>query len=111
MLPSFCNDTVTVMRAPLVESRGSSVRDWSNAKGHEIGGCSVQVSSATGDIQGREHASVSCLLLAPPGSDIAIGDRIIFDGKTWNVVGEPYAQRSATGRISHLVATMERRDG
>ena len=39
-LPSFCRETVTVLRAPLVDQRGTKVRDWSQATEHFVTGSS-----------------------------------------------------------------------
>lgn len=72
MLPSWCQDTVTVLRAPVVVRNGREHRDWTQAESHDLTGCSLQPSSTeTGFDGARRDASASAArLLCPPGSDI-----------------------------------------
>lgn len=103
MLPSFCRKAVTVERAPLVDSRGTLVRDWSAAVPHEIAGCSVQPATggtAWADI--RQGVTVRAVLYAPPGSDIQVGDRIVYEGRRYSIEGAPLPWESPTGRVSHI---------
>lgn len=111
MLPTFCRETITVKRAPTIEERGSSVRDWKNAKSHIVAGCSVQVSSSTGNIEDREGAAETVTILAPPGADIRKGDRVECSAGKLSIIGEPYQVLSASGALSHTVATAGRWDG
>lgn len=107
MLPSFCTRTVTVIRAPLVESRGARVRDWGAASTHEITGCSAQPAGtglATGEA--RLATTVRLTVLMPPGSDILKGDRVLVDGLTYDIDGEPQAWVSPTGRLSHIIVNL-----
>lgn len=103
MLPIWCNDTVTVSRAPYVEQRGTRVRDWANATEHEVAGCSVQpagTSTSWGDP--RQAVNVQANLFAPLGADIQEGDRIGFMGRSYAMNGAPLPYRSPTGAASHL---------
>lgn len=107
MLLSFCNDTVMVIRAPLVDRRGTQVRDWDSAEQIEIGGCSVQPSQSTRDFDGRTlSVSEDWTLYAPPGADIRAGDRIAWRGVTYELNGSPMLWESPTGRISHIWARL-----
>ena len=111
MLPTFCRETITVLRAPTIEERGSSVRDWASAESHTVAGCSVQVSSSIGTIEEREGAAETVSILAPPCADIRKGDRVECSAGKLAIVGEPYQVRSATGSLSHTVAAAGRWDG
>lgn len=108
MLPSWCNDSITVLRAPLVDSRGTKVRDWSQATGHEVTGCSFQPSSTStdyGDV--RLGITFDATVYMPVGADVLADDRIVFGGVTYAIDGEPYDWRSATGRVSHRQARLK----
>lgn len=105
MLHSWCNEAVTVKRAPLVERRGSTVRDWDNASSHCVSGCSVQPASTASNKDGRaEQVTDRYELLAPPCSDVEAGDRIVFGGRVFEIDGAPYEWKSPTGRVAHLHA-------
>lgn len=102
MLPSFCRDVVTVVRAPLVESRGSLVRDWNNAETHLIAGCSFQGLSTSRDMDNRTgQVEIVATLFANPGADIDAGDRIEFGGASYELTGEPIPYPGATGALDH----------
>ena len=103
MLPSFCRETVTVKRASLVDSRGTKILDWSNPEEIVISGCSVQPSTTSRDFDGRTvQVSEEWTLYAPQSSDIKAGDRIEWNGITFEVNGAPMPWSSPTGRTSHV---------
>ena len=107
MLPSWCKTTVTVRRAPLVDSRGTKVRDWSAYVEHEVTGCSVQpASSATAWTDQRQPVTYDAVLYAPPGADVEDGDRIVYAGATYAVDGAPMPWASPTGAIDHVQANL-----
>ena len=109
MLPSWCDDTVTVLRAPMVERRGTTVPDWGNATSHVVGGCSLQEgSTATTFGEGQRDPSESdATLLTPVGADIKDGDRVSMGGRIWEVSGVPNDVRSPTGATSHRRASLK----
>ncbi len=107
MLPSFCNTTITRYRAPLVNSRGTQVRDWEHATYIQITGCSIQRTSETGDLNDRENSQDIYTLYAPYGSDIQQADRVTDGTRTYTVTETPFDWESPTGAVSHLVATLE----
>ena len=111
MLPGFCRDTVSRLRAPFITERGVSVRDWTHAVSKDIGGCSIQPASTSGDYDAREQATDRMTLYAPEGSDIVKGDRIVFNGDTYLIDGAPYTWNSPTGAVSHMVVPLERWEG
>lgn len=107
MLPSFCDDAVTVKRARLVERRGTIVPDWSDPQEFELRGCSVQPGSTSRDFDGRAvQVTEDWTLFAPPGSDIEAGDRIVWRGRTFETDGAPMPWESPTGRVSHVWARL-----
>ena len=104
MLPSFCTHTVIVHRAPLKDVRGSLVRDWASAETHTLTGCSVQPSSTASNFEREEQVTDRWQLYAPPGSDLLTGDRVEFQGTTYDIDGAPYEWKSPTGRVTHVQA-------
>ena len=104
MLPSWCDDTVTVLRAPTVTRNGRSVRDWANATSHELARCTLQPSTTETGFDGaqRNAAGSSATLICPHGSDVREGDRVSFGGRTWEVDGVPLGTRSPTGHVSNV---------
>lgn len=110
MLPSFASQTVTRLRATATATvRGSTVPDWTTPDSATIPGCSVQPASTTLDMDGRVlNIMDSWTLYAPPGADIAEGDRIVHDGNTYVVDGAPRPWTSATGAVSHVQCALRR---
>ena len=112
MLPSFCNDTITVKRAALKDSRGTKVRDWANAVSNTLGGCSVQPTSTSRDFDGRTtQVTEEWTLYAPPGSDLQAGDRIEWNSLTFEINGAVMPWKSPTGRVSHMWARLSEWSG
>lgn len=113
MLPSFCTESVTVLRPGTKTLRGTEVPDWDNAERITVNGCSLQpASSSTRDGEARVNATnVSARLFLPPGSDIARGDRVEARGCVWRVSGVPLEHRSPTGRVSHIVCDLDVHEG
>lgn len=112
MLPSWCQDVVTVLRAPLVDSRGTKVRDWAHATSATVTGCSLQPASTSTDFgEVRQAADADATLYLPPDADVLQDDRIVFGGVTYAVDGIPYEWRSPTGRVTHRQARLKRWSG
>ena len=107
MLPFWCNDSVTIIRAPLVSVRGTLERDWANAEKHVVEGCSLQPTSTYTDRNDpRDSSSISAQLFAPPASDIERGDRVLFDGLEFSVDGFAMSLRSPFGGCDHMVCNL-----
>lgn len=106
MLPSWANETITVKRAPYVESRGSTIRDWDRAVPHIVEGCSVQPTSTSGELAGRTNTTTRATCYLPYGADVMAGDRIIWEGTPYAIDGEPLPWKSPFGGASHLVANL-----
>ena len=108
MLPSWCQDQVTVLRAPLVDSRGTKVRDWAQATSATVTGCSLQPASTSTDFgEVRQAADFDATLYLPPDADVLQDDRIVFGGVTYAVDGMPSEWRSPTGRVTHRQARLK----
>ena len=112
MLPSFANQTITVVRAKTtITSRGSEVPDWTNTEKTTVTGCSIQPASTSLSQDGRILGIADgWTAYVPEGTDVKAGDRIEFEGETYAINGEP---RKWTGpsRTSHIHLNLVRWEG
>ena len=100
---SFMTDSVTVVRPGSTTSRGSTVPDWANATCKAVSDVQVTPLSTVQDRDGRVlQVSDRFTLRAPYGADIKAGDRIIHDGVTYEIEGDPRSTKSPTGRVSNV---------
>lgn len=111
MLPSWCQDAVSVVRPAQREQRGTVVPDWANAQTHALAGCSVQLPTTSMTLDGREQTAMRGTLYAPPASDVRAGDRIVWTDPmgiehSFLVDGEPMPWTSPTGRVTHVQARL-----
>ena len=113
-LPSWARDTVTRIRPGTTVNRGSTEPDWSEDKVSTltISGCSVQPSTTTLSQDGRVLGITDLwMCYFPPGSDVAAGDKIIWNNKEYQLVGEPRIWTSPTEMVSSIQAQLERWSG
>lgn len=113
MLPTFASQEIIRIRPGTKTERGSTIPDWSaNAVNKlAIGGCSVQPSTTSLSQDGRVLGiNEQWTAYLPEGSDVKAGDRIIFDGETYTINGEPKKWTGAFTR-SHIQLTLTRWEG
>lgn len=111
-LPSWAGDTVKRIRPGTKESRGSVVPDWTKTTDMTISGCSIQPGATSLSQDGRVLAiSDGYTCYFPPGTDVAAGDKIQWNGADYQIIGEPRPWTSPTGRVSSLQAQIERWKG
>lgn len=109
MLPSWCNDAVTVERARLITYNRRTERDWAHAQPHTLTGCSVQPAGTSTDFGAVDAvAGADAVLYAPPGADIQEGDRVTHGDATYVVDGIPYEWQSPYGHVSHVQARLKK---
>lgn len=109
MLLSFYRQTVTRVRPKTKESRGSTIPDWDNVDSLEIPGCSMQPASTSLSMDGRILGisdGFTCYM--PADADVKAGDHILFNGKTYEINGDPREWPSATGRLDHIQLNLTR---
>lgn len=117
MLPSWAGDTILRIRAGRITRRGSVEMDWSNTIDAEIAGCSMQPIFAgnTDTTLSQENRTLgitdvyTCFL--PPQADVMAGDKIVYEGKEFQIIGEPRKWSSPTGRVSHIQVQLQRWSG
>lgn len=112
MLPSFCNQSINVVRAKkTTTSRGSEVPDWTDTTTTTVTGCSIQPASTSLSQDGRILGIADgWTAYVPEGTDVKAGDRIDVDGESYAINGEP---RKWTGpsRTSHIQLNLVRWEG
>lgn len=111
MMPSFCQDSVKILRAPLVDERGTKVRNWTNATEHTIYPCSVQPASTSAYLADRENLHIKMTLYAESNADIKKFDRVVFNDETFEIDGAPYIWKSPSGATSHKICSLISTDG
>lgn len=106
---SFMNDTVTVLRAPIIEKNGMEKRDWTNADYFEVTDVMVTSQNTSRDFEDRTlQVSDRRTLRANYDADIKAGDRIVWNGSTYEVEGDVFHTKSPTGRVSSTRCTLVR---
>ena len=112
MLPSWCSQTITIVKPGTTTSRGSTVYDWERpVSSTDIAGCSVQPASTGLSQDGRVLGIYDgWTVYIPEGTDVKAGDHIEFEGETYAINGEP---RKWTGpsRTSHIQLNLVRWEG
>jgi hypothetical protein len=112
--PAVANRSVTRRRAPIITDPryGDELADWANATTLVITGCALQPGPATEFTDPTRRAvTTGWALFAPPGTDLAAGDRVEVDGLTFEVDGEPADWAAPGGRADHVAATLIRVEG
>lgn len=113
MLPTWASQEITRVRPGTKTLRGSEIPDWSPDKVSElkITGCSVQPASTSLSQDGRVLGiAEGWTAYIPEGSDVLAGDRIKFDGDTYEINGEPKKWTGAFTR-SHIQLNLVRWEG
>ena len=109
---SFFRETVTVIRAPLIIKNGQQTRDWTNASSHSVTNVQITAQATTREFDGRvTNVTDRRLFRGPYDADIEPGDRIVWNGDTYEIDGEVFHSPSPTGRISSTRCTLVRWEG
>ena len=112
MLLSFMRDTVTVQRAAIENKHGMEYRDWTNTQVHIVERVQVTGQATSRDFEERaEQLTDRRTLRAMYDADIQKGDRIVWNGETYEVDGEVVRTKSPTGRVSSTRCSLVRWEG
>ena len=112
MALSFWKDQVTVLRAPLITKNGMEKRDWENAVPHTIKNVQITAQATSREFGDRvKQVTDRRTLRANYEADIVPGDRIIWNGDTYEIDGEVFHTVSPTGRVSSTRCTLARWEG
>lgn len=113
MLPTWCSQTIIIIRPGTKTERGSTVPDWSESKVKKttVNGCSIQPASTSLSLDGRVLGlNDGWTAFVPEGTDVQAGDHIEFDGDTFEINGEPRKWTGAFTR-SHIQLNLIRWEG
>jgi hypothetical protein len=113
-LPSWCNETVTRLRAPYASDRygnEASSRDWASATSLSIANCSVQPMVGSEVLVDRDARVHRWILYGPANIDVLPTDRIVHKGVTYEVQGDVRHWTGATGNLDNTQLELERVDG
>lgn len=109
---SFMTDTVTVTRPASKAVRGSTVPDWEHATEHVVRRCQVTAASTQQERDGRVvNVSDRRTFRARYDADVQPGDRVTWNGVTYEVDGEVFHSKSPTGRVSSTRCALARWEG
>lgn len=109
---SFFRDQITVLRAPVEKKNGADFRDWENAKEIKISRVQVTAGATAQTIEGRLlNVNDTRTLRANYDADIREGDRVVYDGEIFEVIGEVFHTKSPTGRASSTRCSLTRWTG
>ena len=101
-----------MLRAPLITKNGMEARDWKNAQEHTERNILITAQATSREFAERtEQETVRRTLRGPYDADIIAGDRIIYDGDTYEIEGEVFHTGSPTGRVSSTRCTLVRFNG
>lgn len=112
------SETVIVKRAPLkTDSRDNSKwRDWANATQTTVKKCMIEPFPLAEklnyeDNRDREFARSAVRIYMPPGTDVVSTDRLIWDGKEYQVLGHPGKWSRFNGKEHHISVIAQIREG
>lgn len=116
---SFMTDSVTIIRAPFNKKNGMDYRAWTTeaistteAIGpaqHTVTNVQITAQGTSRDFEGRvEQVTDRRTFRAPYDADIQTGDRVVWNGDTYEVEGEVFRTKSPTGRVSSTRCTLVR---
>ena len=113
LTPAVADRTITRLRAPSVANRyGDPEPDWSAATALTVAGCAVQPSGSTEFTDPtRTAVTTRWNLYAPPGTDLAAGDRVDVEGTVYEIDGEPFEWLAPGGNLDHVAAVLARVQG
>jgi len=105
-------DSVTVIRPVAKTVRGSTVPDWDNATTHVVSRVQVTAAATQQDRDGRVvNVADGRTLRAMYDADVQPGDRVVYEGETYEVDGEVFHSKSPTGRVSSTRCALRRWEG
>jgi hypothetical protein len=100
--------TISIVRAGTKQSDygTATVFDWSQPAMFDISGCSVQPVQAPENMIDRDSVQTRWIAYVPIDGDVRATDRVIYDGATYDVDGDP--MRWSFDSLSHQVINLVR---
>lgn len=105
MLSSFARQEVFRLRPARIRDRYQKlVDDWTNAQPVSIGICVFVPDNSDETFVNGERVISRYRLAAPKDADLSAGDRIVVEGVTYLVDGDPAQVPSPSGRLDYTEA-------
>ena len=111
MLPAFAKHTVTVLRAGVQMDHGTEIPDWSEPTETTVSGCSVQPTFGEEETSHRDAVQSEYTVYMPKGTDVDAYCRIVWKGKTYEVVGNPSVWDVPMSSVEHVAVHMNLWEG
>lgn len=109
---SFFRDTVTVMRPTVATKNGMTYNSWENPSTHVLTNVQVTAQGTSRVFEERiEQVTDRRTFRASYDADIEAGDRVVWNGETYEIDGEVFHTKSPTGRVSSTRCTLVRWKG
>jgi len=109
MLPSFANDTPTLIRPTwTTDARGTRRADYgAGATRTDVPGSRLQPGASQEVLDNRVGAvAVRWSWFAPPGTDVEPTDAVDWEGQRYAVDGQPARHRSPSGTLDHVLVLL-----
>lgn len=89
--------TAVALRAPLIsDGKGNSIRDWAHATSTPFAAW-IQPVSSDEQMLNQERVVSRWRLFAEPAADVVATDRVVWNGRTFQVDGEVQAWDTGNG--------------
>lgn len=109
---SFMNDEAVIVRPSTRTERGATVKDWKFATQHTVKNVQIVPVSTSQDRDGRVvNVNDRFKFRAKYEADVKPGDRVIWNGETFEIDGDVFHVKSPTGRVSSTRCTLARWKG
>lgn len=112
------SDTIRRVRAQLVKNSRDNTwyRDWDNAVEEDIPNCSIQPVALSDRLRyetdaEREHQLIYYQGYAPSHTDLLYTDRVKYDGRLFEVQGQPTPWNDFSGTEHHVTFMLKLREG
>lgn len=104
---------ITRLRAPAVSDgrHGGLARDWAAATATDITGVSVQPFATGETTLDQAYIRDRLRVFDSSGTDYEPTDRIVYEGDTYEVDGDPQPWTDLAGRASHVELVIKRLAG
>lgn len=101
--------TVTLLDAPLIDGDyNSKIRDWDNATPTPVYGCTIDYTGST-EVKDAKDQTVTTAELCMPRRAVRVSEwqRVVWDGRTWEVDGVPDNAQAAGPLSGQIVRLLE----
>jgi hypothetical protein len=106
------DQSITILRAgTTTDSHNDGVPDWDTPSSTIISNCYVEQGTTDEQLINRDTVEILWTVYAPPGIDVLATDRIVFEGITYDIDGQPGVNRSFTRKLDYTGIALKRWEG